>query len=163
MGMQGLGAVVAGVAAGLALAGSGAAQGRADFTEADNGRAVRLFSPQFTVDLPRNTGAGYHWEFGSRNSRGVALVSKGESRSRPHPPGHVGYPETDRFVLRVTAPEGELRIGLLPPGRYAGPERVFRLRFRSGYADAPRPGKYYSPAPRESYGQPPRPYGDPPG
>lgn len=160
--MKGIHAVVAAAAA-AALAGSVAAQGRADFTEADNGSSVRLFSPEFTVDLPRNAGTGHHWEFGVRNSRGVVLVSRGGGRAPPHRPGIVGYPETDRFVLRAVEPAGELRIGLLRPGRYDGPERVFRLAFRSAYADTPRPGRSYGPAPRggDEHG-PPRPYGHPP-
>ena len=159
-----MGAFVAAVAAVSAMTGAAAAQGRADFTEVDDGRAVKLFSPEFTVDLPRNAGTGYHWEFATRNSRGVVLVSKLKGRAPPHGPGIVGYPETDRFVLRAVAPDGEVRIGLLRPGRYDGPERVFRLAFRSGYADAPPPGRYYSPAPRSGYEPPqPRPYGHPPG
>jgi predicted secreted protein len=118
------------------------AQDGADFTERDDGREVRLFSPRFTVDLPRNTGTGYHWEIGKRDSRNVVLLAQ-STRTPSHQPGVVGFGQIDRFTVRTTGTEGELRIGLLPPGS-GQPQRVWSITFHSAYSERQQPNRYYS-------------------
>ena len=124
----------------LAFASPAAAQGEATFHADDNGRNIRLFSPVFTVDLPLNAGTGYHWEFGNAHSRHVVLISRGPGAA-PHARGIVGYPTAERFTLRATGLNGEVRIGLFPPGAPDRPARLWRITFHSAYGARPTPGR----------------------